>query len=548
MGPARIFWIAVDDGHSTPVTSADRSWVRAYVAVLVVGFTALFLLTRSSVLPGDTIRYINVARAGDLAEFHYGNPSHFLQIPLSRLIWQAGGALGLSLSIEHIVVALALMGTLAAIVFVGLIAEHFTGARRAAWIGAVLFGTSLHVWTQVNGEQYGLALGFLTAGLWMALRGGIVSAGLLFGLAMISHSEFLFAGPAFVLATWRAVPQSTPAASVRRMVTMLGVAGLFTLVTIVAGLWLMGRWSTPSELVAWIRHVLAVDHAYTVASPEPFRALKGLITALTSGGHLWRDILTRRAPLSDPRFALMSAVGLGVLVTVLASLRAAWANRPLFAFALVWLLPFHVLGNWWFESTVEKYHGGALAALVVLVTGGLVALTATWRRQTATVFCASVVTASAGLNLFNVMLPLRQLGIDRDVAEQQIRRIIQQDAGAVFIACDASVALADADATFFRVRSYWIGPLPEIQKKIRAWGEAQVDAGKTLYLVGRWCHPEEWITQWSQVPFDLGFLQDTFTFEPTGVLNIPLEEGVATNPNSWRRGDINRLTRRSQLP
>lgn len=536
----------MDHGNATALTPGTRSWVRGYVAVLVVGFTALFLLTRSSVLPGDATRYINVARAGDLAEFHYGNPSHFLQIPLSRLIWQAASAVGVSLSIEHIVVALALAGTLAAIIFVGLIAEHFTGTRRAAWIGAVLFGTSLHVWTQVNGEQYGLALGFVTAGLWMALRGGRVGAGLLFGFAMISHSEFLFAGPAFVLATWRAHADGRSSAkSVQSVAMVLAVAGLFTVVSIVGGLWLMGRWSTPSELVAWIQHVLAVDHAYTVGSPEPFRAMKGLITALTSGGHLWRDILTRRGDLASPRFLALSAVGLGVLLTMAASLRGAWANRPAFVFGLVWLLPFHVLGNWWFESTVEKYHGGALAALVVLVTVGLVQLTASWRPQISAACCAAFVAASGGLNLIAVMLPLQQLGIGRDQAEQQIRRLMQQDTGAIFMACDAFMPLVQADAPYFRVRSYWTGPPAEIQQKLRSWVQAKIDEGKTPYLMGRWCHPEEWITDWSLVPFDLYFLQDTFVFEPTSVVNVPLEEGVATNPNSWRRGDVVRLKRRS---
>ena len=71
------------------------STLARYVVTVVIGFGALYLLTRSSILIGDGGAFVVVARAGDPALLHYGEPSHFLQVPLARGIWLALGRLGL---------------------------------------------------------------------------------------------------------------------------------------------------------------------------------------------------------------------------------------------------------------------------------------------------------------------------------------------------------------------------------------------------------------------------------------------------------------------
>ena len=526
----------------------SRRWMTSYAVTLVVAFAALFLLTRSSILPGDAVRYINVATSGDIAEFHYGNPSHFLQIPLSRVIWLVSTSVGLPVSVMSAVLALALAGTLAAIVFIGLIAADLTGQRWAAWFAAILFGTSLHVWTQVNGEQYGLALGFLTAAIWCALNGRPWWTAGLFALAMTAHAEFFLAGPVVLLAMWKS--PITRGLSQREKITTVAatLAGAAVVATAVVttGTWAMGKWTTPATFVSFISHIFSVDHAYTVARPEPFRALKGLMTALTAGGHVWRDVLTGRGAMADPTFLILATVALVVLLTTVWCVISARANRPLFLIGLVWLLPFHVLGNWWFESTVEKYHGGALAALVLLVTGGLVHVVSQYSSRQGVVWCATYLSLAALLNLTGAVWPMRVRGEERAWAEQQLRQLAAADQGrAVFIACDAYPALVAAGVPYFRIRSFWNGPVAVVQETIRSWADARVAEGRRPYLVGRWCLPEEWITRWSQAPFDLAYLATSFVLTPTNIVNIPLSETVATNPNSWKQGDVIRLDPRS---
>lgn len=537
---------SVGSEHSMSV--ASRRWMMSYVIVLVVGFAVLFLLTRSSVPVGDSRHYIETARAGDPAAFHYGNPSHFLQIPLSRAIWRSFGALGMPVSLENIVLALALFGTLAAIVFMGLIAAEMTRTSSVAWLAAILFGTSLHVWTQVNGEQYGLPLGFVTAGIWLALRGRIVAPAIFWALATISHSEFFMAGPAFVMAAWftRPGPMST-GAKLRTISGLLGLAGGLVLLNLLFWSWVLGKWSTPASLVAWVQYIYYVDHQYTVGRPEIFRAMKGLVTALTVAGHFWRDILTGRG-VTDAAFVLKSAVGLLVLAVIAVSLAAATRQRRLFLFGLAWLLPFHVLGNWWFVPTVEKYHAGALPGFVLLVTGGLVQISSgrfgPWRY----LIWAGFLGTCAALNLFGALLPMQVLGRDRIVAERGIRQLNEASAGrAVFVTCDAPAAVVLAGVKYYRLRSFWTGTIPEIQAKVLAWTRARVEEGYQPYLVGRWCYPEEWLTTWSKARFDLYFLDQSFDMAPTAVTNMPIGEDVATDPLSWVRGDVVRLDPRSGL-
>lgn len=372
-----------------------------YVAIMVVGFAILYLVTRSSLPIGDRPVFINAARTGNVADFLYGNPSHFMQVPLSREIWLAASATGVPLPLEDIFLALSVIGTLAAIVFVGLIAREVTGNEAAAWLAAIIFGTSLHAWTQVNGEQYGLALGFITAGLWCALRGRIVAPAMLWALAVIAHSEFMMAAGVFAMVAWTTTqsPAST-GSKIRRSAAVILLAGCATCLALLLWSWVLGKWSTPTSLVTWIHGIYSVNTTYAETRPEILRAVKGLVTALTVAGHFWRDIVTGRAPHGNPVFVMEAGIGFVVLLLTAVCLLAATARRRALVFALAWLLPFHVLGNWWFQPTVEKYHAGALPGFVLLVTAGLVALGERIRPRQRQWLFISYLCATAGLNFF----------------------------------------------------------------------------------------------------------------------------------------------------
>ena len=108
-------------------------WIAWYVTVLLGGFVPLYLLTRSSILIGDGGHWVNMARGGDPTQIHYGNPLHFLQIPLVRTVWGSLEAIGLPVPLESIFLGFSLVGTLAAIVFVGLIAAALLRTRVAEW-------------------------------------------------------------------------------------------------------------------------------------------------------------------------------------------------------------------------------------------------------------------------------------------------------------------------------------------------------------------------------------------------------------------------------
>jgi hypothetical protein len=530
-------------GHDTVRRVGQRPQMALYVAIMVVGFAILYLVTRSSLPIGDRPAFIDAARTGNVADFLYGNPSHFMQVPLSREIWLAASATGVPLPLEGIFLALSVIGTLAAIVFVGLIAREVTGSEAAAWLAAIIFGTSLHAWTQVNGEQYGLALGFVSTALWCALRGRIVAPALLWALAVIAHSEFMMAAGVFAMVAWTTSqsPAST-GSKMRRSAAVLLLAGSTTCLALLVWSWALGKWSAPTSLVTWIHGILSVNTTYAETQPEILRAAKGLVTALTVAGHFWRDIMTGRAPLGDPVFVLEAGIGLVVLLLTGVFLLAATSRRRAFVFALAWLLPFHVLGNWWFQPTVEKYHAGALPGFVLLVTAGLVAIGEQIRPRQRQWLFLSYVCATAGLNFFGALRPMQLLGQDTARAEREVRQLAETRGGrAVFITCDAPGAVLGAGVPYLRLRSVWTGSVPEIEQALIRWTSDRLGEDKEPYLVGRWCFPEDWTTTWSKEPFDLLFLERSFKSVPTSIVGLPMSRGVSTNPFSWTRGDVTRL-------
>lgn len=515
-----------------------------FASVVCLAFALLYLGTRSSILIGDAVASIAVAQDGSPALFPYGEPSHFLQAPLARMVWLALHSLGAGVSLGAVFVAMSLAGTVAAVIFVGLIAWELLGTQTAAWLGAILFGTSLHSLTQWNGELYGLALGFVCAAIFLALRGRVFGPAILWALAVLSHSEFALAAPAMVFAVWTGCPHGVPArARVRRATTVLVVAGTGAVVMLLLGAWALGKWTDGASLVAWLTRSVGAREQDVAASPEVGRAIKGLMTAYTVAGHYWRDILTGRGQFDVPGFLPAAAAGLIVILcTGVCVVAAAWRRRA-FVFALLWLLPFHTMLNWWFVPAVEKYHAGALPGLVLLVTAGLMRagarLTAPWRYGLFGIY----LTLCAGLNVFGAALPIQALGARSAEVAREIRQLYAGSGEqAVFIACDDPKAVRASGVPYHRLRSVWVGTAPDIQRALVAWITERLREGKEPYLIGRWCLPEEWRSPGTKEPFDLYFLTSSFQMAPTPLVDVPVTESVPTNPFQWVRGDIVRLT------
>jgi len=523
----------------------DGSWASwRHVALLVAGFAALYVSTRSSILIGDGLAFVATARGGDPAHFQFANFNHFLQVPLARAVWQMLGRIGLTVPPEYVFVGISLIGTLAAMIFLGLIAAKILGTPVAGWVAALLFGTSLHSWTQWNGEQYGLALAFVTSGLLLALRGRVVAPAVLWMLSVLAHAEFTLAAPAFALGAWMARPQRPRGERLRSAFFLMVAAGLLTLACLLLGTWALGKWTSTASLVAWVRHVLTIDRMSTVQSPEVTRAIKGLVTAFTVAGHYWRDILTGRSAFSHAGFLAASIVGSVVLCLTGILVAFAVPQRRLFVFALTWLVPFHVVVNWWWIPTVEKYHAGALPGFVLLVTGGLLFLSSKLPARRGAALCIGFVLTCAALNLFGAVLPMQALGRDTEQATRQVRRLNAGYGGrVVLVTCDGGnvPAVVDADVEYLRIRSIWKGSVAEIQDAIRSWTRARVAEGKVPHVLDRWCYPEEWGTSWSKKPFDQFFLGGQYRLTPTSVTSVPLAQPSTTDPFTWRRGDIVRL-------
>ena len=532
-----------------PISVLQYGWTAKYVVVLVVGFTLLYVPTRSSIPIGDSETSITMAREGDTAEMHYGDPSHFLQVPLTRLVWQLlNDPFGLPISAESVLRGFSLIGTLAAIVFLGLIAAELLKTEAAAWLAALLFGTTLHSWTQWNGELYGLGLGFVTAGLFLALRGHTIAAALLWALSALSHSEFAVAAPVFVMAAWIAQPGfETAQKKMRCASALLVLAGTTTVLLLLAGSWLIGSWHDTPSFVAWLSRSYGAREGELASSPEVIRAAKGLTTAYSVAGHYWRDILTGRGTYGHPLFIPASVIGLLVLVTTGLFIAAASWHRRLMLFALLWLLPGHVLFNWWIVPTVEKYHGPALPGFVLLVTGGLIYFGARLRPRSRYALYAGYVATCAGLNLFGAVLPIQTLGTETSAAEREIRQLAEQrDGNAVFVSCDNPMALVKSGVPFLRVRQILEGSVPDIQRTILTWTRARIREGHEPYLLDRWCLPEEWDGPFpTKEPFDLFFLERYFQIVPTRITAVPVAHSPQTSPFAFRRGDVFRLDPRN---
>lgn len=511
-----------------------------FAATLSLGFALFYLATRAPIIGGDAFAFLELVGLGDASKLHYGESGHFIQVPLAHGLWSAAAGIGVPVSAEFVFVGISLVGTLVAIVFFGLIAAEVLQAHAAGWIAAVLIGTSLNLAVQWNGELYGLALGFVTAAVYGALRGRIVVPAILWALAILSHVEFVFAGLAF---GW--VMFTNAGMDVRktlpRFVTLLAIAGLGSWAVLLIGARIIGKWTDLPSLLTWLEVSLSSRQLYTAPHPEIVRAAKGLLTAFTVGGHYLRDVLTARGS-AGAWFIVACAAGVLVIAATGVFLVTGLRQRRVAIFALLWLLPFHVLVNWWFVPTVEKYHAGALPGFVLLVASGLVVAGSRVTAQTRRALFIVYVGACAALNLFGALLPMQAFARDTLRGRDELRRFVESRGGdAVFLACDEPKALILAGIPYLRIRSIWNRPIPEMQATLQQWVAQQLRDGKEPYLFGRVCLPEEWKTSWSKAPFDLYFLQQSFKIVPTAIAGIPLANGVPTSPFTWTRGDLVRF-------
>ena len=522
----------------------DRRWAAGYSAVLAALFVPLHLWTRLPLFVSDSATVLEEARLADPRHPLFGFPGHFLQMPLAAGLWHASRRLGLPFSLEAVWLGLCLAGTLAAIISLGLIAAELLQTRLAAWLAALLFGTSLNMWWQWNGELYALALGFVTAGVLLALRRHLVAAALCYALAVSCHIDFVFAGPAFAAALAIGRPDGeTIAASARRIGALLAGAGLATLFVLIVPNWMMGKWRSTADVSRWltIYFGLGKSSGHVLAVPEIFRASKGLLTAYTVAGHYWRDILTRRAVDGSFAFVAASAVGLVVLIVTAVLLAAAIRRRSIVLLSIVWLGTFQLLFNWWFCPNDSKYHAGALPGFVLLVVTGLVHLTARMTGRARYALCASYVVMCAGLNLWGSLLPMQALGHDTLDTVRQIRQLNDDLGGnAVIVSCTDSLVVVRAGVANFRIKKEWRPTVTETRDAIRSWIDGQLAEGKQPFLLDRWCLPEEWFVS-APPPFDLYFLEKDFQLVPTQVRQAPVAQVWETNPFSWRRGALMRL-------
>jgi hypothetical protein len=526
----------------------DRRARLLYAVGSVALFLPLYLLTRSRLLISDGPAFLAVARAGDAAAMLYGDAAHFLQIPLSHAWWRAMERVGLGVPIEAVYLGIGLVGALVSIIFVGLIAGELLGPGAACWVAGVLFGTSLVSWTQWNGELYSLALAFATAAVYASLRGQGLVAAVLFAFTAAAHSEFVLMAPVFLVSTWIVAPADMPALQrLLRGVVMLVVAGMFGIVVIVAGGWFIGKWHDVATLTGWFGAAFGrrSDH---ISGPEVLRAAKGLLTAFNVGGHVAGDIIRRHGPAGRLPFMLAAAVALPILATTVV-LAAGAVRRPrLFVLAAAWLLPIHLLFNWYFAPAVEEYHAAALPAFVLLVTGGLFSVATTARTRLRRSLVALYVVLCAGLNLFAGVLPMKAYAEDAIRGARDVAALNKASAnGAVFVTCTDYAPIALAAVVYLNVYRSWVRhhSLPPVESDVSAWVTQRFAEGRDVYVVGRSCPLHEWTADAPHPEFSLGFLDGRFQFTETAVKGLPRISDSATNPFSWTRVDVYRLVARS---
>lgn len=520
-----------------------------HALVISAVLVSLYMAVRSPFLASDGEYYVELARSGDPTSQFYGEPAHFLQIPLTHWLWLALKQLGLPVTVREVFLGIGLLSNVVAAIFIGLIAEALLDWRDARWLASLLFGTSLNAWIQWNGELYALALAFVHAAAYFALRGRIMAAAVLWALSVLSHVEFVLVAPAFAVAVWIGKRDGNEVTSRRKLVngaSVCALAAIFSLLFVLGGGWILGKWHDPMSAVEWLRQSYQPRRA-DLGGVEPLRAIKGLVTAYSVGGHFWADILRGRGAYDQPLFVLAGSVGSVVLVLTAVWLLMAWHRRRVLLFGLAWVLPVHVIFNWHFTSAVEEYHAAALSGFILLVTCGMVHWAGRPAPGVRRVLCAAYVGLFAGLNLFGSVLPVKAYAADVVQARVAIRELAgQSQTSVVFLTCNNDVAIDSSGVEYIRVRKLLAGgrPLAEVREEIIRWAVRQVEAGRDLYVLGRSCFLGEWLPNPGVPVFDFEFLERYWEIVPTSVRNVPLNWVSQTNPFSWRRADVFRAARR----
>lgn len=512
----------------------------------VVTFLPLYLLTRSRFLIGDGDSWLSVARSGGAGK-SYGDVGHFLQIPLSHGLWRGFERLGPSIPIEAVYLGLSLAGALASIVFVGLIAGELIGTDAARYVAGILFGTSLVAWMQWNGELYTLALGFATAAVYVSMHRQVILAAVLFALAILAHSEFVLIAPVFLVSTWIAAPPGARASQkVARGVALLVLAAGIGIVALLAGGWALEKWHDGPTLAGWL-HRSSDLRAKHFVGPEVFRAAKGLVTAYTVGGHVAGDLVRGHIPEARALFFLCAAVALPIIAATIV-LAASAVRRPgVFMLGVAWLLPVHLGFNWYFAPTVEKYHSAGMPGFVLLVTGGLFAAANAMRPSLRVSLVALYVGVCVGLNLFVGVLPLKRYADDSLRGGRAVAELAAQPGHqAVFVSC-SEPAVHRSGVEYLSVSDVWSRrpSIPDTERRVTEWVDAQVSRGKVVYVVGRSCPLDEWTADAPQPNLGLDFLDRKFERVATPVRGLLRDSSWPTNIFRWTRVDVYRLVART---
>lgn len=536
-------WQTITGTSSDAATPAGRRrWMWVYVIVLVACFLPLYLTTRANVLISDGPSRVEAVMSRDLSDIQYMYPTYPLGVALIHAVWAVLLKLGISVSVESVLLGLNSIGTISAIIFLGLIAAEILETRRAAWLAAFLFGVSLNPWTQWNGELSGWSAGFGTTALFFVLRGRLLAPVILWALAVLSHVDFVFLTPALACAVWigRWSTEST-LWKLRRIGALIILSASTTIGLLLIGTRVAGKWTNFQELKTWFLLPMQFSGhlGFTTGfGPSIFRALKGLATAFTAAGHHWRNILTGRGAFDNPIFG--PAAGLGLLILAVMAifiLFAVWQKR-LALFALALLLTFQMLENWWLVPTQEEYDTGALLGLILLITAGMFQMGKRLPRRSRPWLAAVYVAACGGLNLFTAVLPMQANEKQIEALSGSLSRLNIARGGMIaFVTCDKGPAIEQSGVEYLRIRDYWTGRIPDMQHTVLSWIDARLKEGKDVYVQDTLCFPDEWIVP-PQPPFDLHFVDRDYRSIETSLKRAPLPRSSPTDPMAWRHDDI----------
>lgn len=517
-----------------------------YAGALVLFFAALYLLTRSPILASDGEGWIQRATLASAKEFHYGATGHFLQMPLAHLLAGLSGV-----SLRFVFLALSFLGGVVAIcAFFLFLVEFFQRFLKSsntlfwAGLGAVLFASSYAPWVLWNGEVYSLALFSSLLSAWLLLRGRIAWAGLAWALAVTCHSEFSLLAFAFGwLLYWNERNQGKEAkASAIRVLLFWAWAGAATIAILLTGGFLIGKWHDFTSLIVWFREDLEARKYWLNSGLSPVKAVKGLLTSLTVGGHYLGEFLKGWRPQGAARIHFLLALTCigGICAFALGTAR----NLRVLLFGALWLLPLQMLLNWRFLSAVEEYHSASQPGLVFLVVAGMALLSERFRL--APYAALAFVALFFAFNLFAGILPLRARGVGFVEAEDFFKM-----ENAAVLTCDSQNFLDRSKIPYFRIKKNIDPQLPnieELKRDILEWIEQQEVAGSHVLTIGKACDNDYWIeerklvgeapigTEFTQLSF--AFIQNKFTFEPAKMPLLPLNAVVETNPLTWKQSEI----------